>query len=639
MSRPWTQWRQWRDWSLGAKSAVAVAVPLLLLLASLAFSYRLQQSINEADADVRRALAIQSDIQTLNSQIAESAMAVRGFLLTGRDEFLDPLRSARRAMPRVLSTLRRNIRDAEMRSRLTRVEELLQRKLESLDHLQTQGPVLAPQDLQAHLIGSKGLLDELRAEIRAMNAREVDLVAQYSDAARRAIDRNLWVQGLASVLVLISGIVAFILLLSGIVLRVKRLAVNAERLVQGEAMESLPAGRDELGLMAERLHNASLLLAARAAEAQSASQAKTQFLSRISHELRTPLNAILGFAQLLESDLRNTAHAAQIEPILQAGRHLLALIDEVLDISRIEAGGLQLVPEPLAIQPLVEEAHDLVAALAQGHGVTVQVSPDLAAHAVHADRKRLLQVLINLLSNAIKYNRVNGQVQVSADRSEEHLWIRVRDTGAGIAPERVDRLFVPFDRLDAEHGPVEGTGLGLAVSRQLMVHMGGDIEVKTALGQGSEFALRLPRATHPAVMAAPAADAPRPCHTAPHSTARRLLVIEDNRSNLALLQAIVARRPQWQLLAAHDGEEGLRLARTLLPDLILLDLHLPVLGGEAVLDALRADAALRDIPVVIVSADALPDTITRLRKSGVQDYLTKPLAVPQVLALLDRSLE
>lgn len=632
------QWQQWRDWSLGAKSAVAVAVPLLLLLASLAFSYRLQQSINEADADVRRALAIQSDIQALNSQVAESAMAVRGFLLTGRDEFLDPSRSARSAIPVVLDNLRRNIRDAEMRTRLARVEELLQRKLESLDHLQTQGRVLAAQDLQAHLVGSKGLLDELRAEIRAMNAREVDLVAQYSDAARRAIDRNLLVQGIASVLVLVSGIAAFVLLLSGIVLRVKRLAVNAERLVQGEAMESLPAGRDELGLMAERLHNASLLLAARAAEAQSANQAKTQFLSRISHELRTPLNAILGFAQLLESDLRQTAHVAQIEPILQAGRHLLALIDEVLDISRIEAGGLQLVSEALAVKPLAEEALDLVTALARGHGVTIHISPDLAALTVQADRKRLLQVLINLLSNAIKYNRADGQVHVNADRSADQVWIRVRDTGAGIAPERVARLFTPFDRLDAEHGPVEGTGLGLAVSRHLMIHMGGDIEVSSVLGQGSEFALRLPGASSAAETATPRQDLQAAAQNLEHSASRRLLVIEDNRSNLALLQAIVARRPQWQMLTAHDGEEGLRLARSLRPDLILLDLHLPSLGGETVLKTLRADAALRDVPVVIVSADALPDTITRLRSAGAHDYLTKPLAVPLVLALLDRTI-
>ena len=318
MSHP--RWLRWTDWSLGAKSAAALALPLTLLLVATLFSYRVQQQITAAEADVRRALAIQADIQVLHSLIAESATSVRGYLLTGQDDFLAPYRLARQSLPRSLSNLRSNIRDAEMTGRLQRIERLLDRKLESLEQLRREGRTLSPPDLQAHLVGSKGVLDELRAEIRGMDAREADLLAQYSDRASKVLRRNLWVDAITSLLVLLAGVAAFALLFGGVVWRVKRLAVNAERLAQGLPLEALPAGRDELGQLAERLQNASLLLATRAAEAQSASHAKTQFLSRTSHELRTPLNAILGFAQILELDLKDSAQAAEIGHILAAGR-------------------------------------------------------------------------------------------------------------------------------------------------------------------------------------------------------------------------------------------------------------------------------------------------------------------------------
>jgi len=330
MSR--SRWLHWTDWSLAAKSAAALAMPLALLGVALLFSYRVQRDIADTEADVRRALAIQAEIQTLHSLIAESAMGVRGYLLTGRDNFLAPYRSVREELPVTLTTLRRNIRDAEMKAHLEHVQQLLDLKLQSLEELSSGGRLSSPADLQAHLIESKAVLDELRVEIRAMNAREANLLARYSDAASAALRRNLWVDVITSLLALITGVAAFMLLFSGVVWRVKRLTVNAERLARGESLEPFPAGRDELGLLAERLQNTGLLLAASVAEAQSASQAKSQFLSRTSHELRTPLNAILGFAQLLELDLKDGPQAAQVGHILVAGRHLLGLIDEVLDI-------------------------------------------------------------------------------------------------------------------------------------------------------------------------------------------------------------------------------------------------------------------------------------------------------------------
>ncbi len=626
----------WRDWPLGAKSAIAIAVPLTMLLLALLFSYRLQQQLSTADAQVRRALAIQTDIQTLHSLIAEAATGVRGYLLTGRDDFLQPYRLSQDELPATLIALRRNIRDPEVMSHLVRISELWQRKQASLEELRLQGRQMSPVDLQAHLIGSKGVLDELRAEVQAMYVREAELVREYTAAASEAFRRNLWVNVVTSALVLLSGICAFLLLYSSVVRRVKRLASNAEKLSRDELLEALPAGRDELGLLAERLQNASVLLATRAAEARSASLAKTQFLSRTSHELRTPLNAILGFAQLLEVDLAGTAQAAQVEHVRNAGRHLLTLIDEVLDIARIESGDLKLNLEPQCLATLAQEAADLLRPLADRQSIELRLTPKLAGLVVLADRQRLRQVLINLLSNAVKYNRPGGVAEIDAEPGGDQVLVAVRDTGVGIRSELLPRLFAPFERLEAEQAGVEGTGLGLALSRQLMLHMGGDIEVRSVLGQGSVFTLRLQRARRggDAAAALPVSEAGRVAATA--ADARIALVIEDNASNRALMQALFSRRPQWRMVSTKDGESGLLAARDVRPHLVFLDLHLPGLGGEAVLAALRADAALAATPVIIVSADALPETRERLLASGATDYLTKPLEVARFLSLLDR---
>lgn len=628
-------WLRWTNWPLGAKSAAAVTLPLLLLAVALLFSYRLQQDIVAADADVRRALVIQAEIQTLHSLVAESAMSIRGYLLTGRDEFLAPYRRARSALPDALGTLRRNIRDPDMHRRLERIEHLLNRKLQSLEQLRVDGRSLDNMDLQAHLIGSKGILDDLRDEISGMHAREADLVGQYSDAARQALQRNLWMDAVTSVLTVITGAAAFIILFGSVVSRVKRLTVNAERLAQGQPLQALPSGHDELGVLAERLQNTSLLLAKRAEEARSASEAKSQFLSRTSHELRTPLNAILGFAQLLELDLQAPSQRAHLSQILSSGRHLLSLIDEVLDISRIESGELSLELQPLTLGPLAREIRELTAPLALQHRVNVHLDSRLDALAMKADRRRLRQILLNLVSNAIKYNREHGEVWLDAHALDDQVQLRVRDTGRGIPVQRLPRLFTPFDRLDMDDSTVPGTGLGLTVSRQLALCMGGDIEVESVPDLGSVFSLRLPAAT-PTADAGPATAADRSGNAGTQDRAMRcVLVIEDNPSNLALLQALVARRSGWRMATARSGPEGIHQSLQIRPDLILLDLHLPGLGGEAVLQSLRHAPELAHSRIVIISADAQPGTQARLLDAGAHGYLTKPLVVSKVFDLLD----
>ncbi len=626
-------WTRWRDWPLGFKGAAVVALPVVLLLAMLYSNYSLQRDVSRADEDVQRTLRIRGDIQALHTLIAEAASGVRGYLLTGREEFLSPYWMAKDRIPRTEAELRTLIRDKEQTQQFEIASRLVATKLASLDKLRIEGAQLEPSALQSHLRSSKAVLDDLRTQIAVLAEREAQLLAERTALAVGARRRELMANIAMAVVGLGGAAIALWMLSSGIIRRVQTAATNAERLASGLPLISQPVAGDEVGQLAERLHRASLLLAERAEQAQAANRAKTEFLSRTSHELRTPLNVILGFAQLLEADVRGTPSATSVTQVLGAGRHLLALIDEMLDIARIESGDLKLETQPIALAPMLREVSTLVAPLAANSNVTIDVS-DSGGLAVRADPQRLLQVLLNLLTNAVKYNRVAGSVRVTAERSGSMVRIDVADTGVGIAPEQLDRLFSPFERLDAVRSKVEGTGLGLAISRQLMKRMGGTIEVRSELGRGSVFTLQLPAGEGAVAVATGSTALPS---APPVSVAQyELLYIEDNESNIALLRALLAKRPRWRLRIARTADEGLRAARESAPQLILLDLHLPDRSGESVLASVRADRQLSGVPVAILSADALPATIERLRASGATDYLTKPIDIPRIYALLER---
>lgn len=373
--------------------------------------------------------------------------------------------------------------------------------------------------------------------------------------------------------------------------------------------------------------------------AEEANLTKSEFLSRMSHELRTPLNAILGFAQVLQMDELPASTEEGIQQILKAGRHLLALINEVLDIARIESGHLSLSLEPVHVANTIEEVSSMVQPLASQQHVRVQVElPATDDWHVQADLQRFKQVLLNLMSNAVNYNRVGGVVMVEGEERARSLRLWVRDTGPGIAAEKITQLFTPFERLGAEQTEVQGIGLGLAISRHLMEAMGGRIGVESTPGEGSSFWVELPLTERLQAPAEPIIKEATKVLVPISKVTNTLLYLEDNLSNLSLLQAILSHQTRIQLLTAVQGRLGLELARKHLPKVILMDLNLPDMTGLQVLQQLQSDPALCEIPVLVISADATPHQIERLLAAGARAYLTKPLDVPQFLEVLNETL-
>jgi CheY-like chemotaxis protein/nitrogen-specific signal transduction histidine kinase len=380
------------------------------------------------------------------------------------------------------------------------------------------------------------------------------------------------------------------------------------------------------------------------AAAEKANRAKTDFLSGMSHELRTPLNAILGFAQLMESSspLPTPFQKHNLDQILKAGWYLLELINEILDLALVESGKVTLSQEPVSLAEVMLECRAMIEPQAQKRGIGITFPRFEIPYFVKADRTRIKQCLINLLFNAIKYNKPGGAVAVEyTARPPDSIRISIRDTGAGLAPEQLAQLFQPFNRLGQEASGEEGTGIGLVVTKRLVELMGGAIGADSTVGVGSVFWIELSLTAalqRSAVRDAEHAALLRP--QVPDGTVlRSVLYVEDNPANLDLVEQLIARRPELRMLSAADGNIGIQYARAYQPAVILMDINLPGISGIEAMKILRADPSTAHIPIIALSANAVPRDIAKGLEAGFFNYLTKPIKVNEFMDALNAALD
>lgn len=631
-----------------AKGTIVVAVPLIALIGVTSASLVLQHNEQQERQAGRTASALSTAAQQVLSDAVNAETGVRGYAATGDPVFLQPynLTLTRIAKDRVAL---HHAAVAEGDSRAAQAAEATTAKaMAELARLRSAiSAGTSVTSLKPALEGGKVTMDALRSQIAALAQGPAAILA----AGRAEVSRlestidTVTVVGLA--LGLLAGLIGIALFTSGISRRVAAAAANADRLGEGQPLEPVRDADDELGRLADSLMRAEQLLVSRNTElitardeALMATQAKNAFLSSTSHELRTPLNAVLGFAQLLQlSDLSQEDQEA-VERILAAGHHLLALINELIDIARIESGEFSLSVEPVAVQPVVHETCQLMVTLAADRSITISQDCPRAGLAVEADRQRLRQILVNLVSNAIKYNRDGGTVTLTCQAAgPDQVSLAVADTGPGIPAADLDRVFDPFERLGAEQTAIEGTGIGLPLARAFAEAMGGHLTVASVRGEGTTFTVTLPRTPDivpdPQYHGAVSIPLPAPDGDGLAGTATRVLYIEDNSANIEVVSRFMKTRPGIRLQSVTSGQAGLEVATKEIPDLILLDLHLPGLHGDEVLKRLKANSATAGIPVAILSAEASPAVIREMRANGVIAYLTKPLDLTELGQLLD----
>jgi PAS domain S-box-containing protein len=380
--------------------------------------------------------------------------------------------------------------------------------------------------------------------------------------------------------------------------------------------------------------------------AEKANRAKSDFLSNMSHELRTPLSAILGFAQLIDASNPppTPSQKRSVNQILQAGWYLLDLINEILDLTLIESGRLPISMEIVSLAELIRECETMIEPQALNRRVTMHFPTFDSPLVVKADNTRLKQAVINLLSNAIKYNRPNGSVTVTCGVcATNRIRISVEDTGEGLSPDQLTQLFQPFNRLGKENSSEEGTGIGLVMTKRLIKLMGGNIHVKSTVGKGTIFSIDLDVASSQAVeknlQDLLQNVIPMPAQTKPSTTKRTILYVEDNPANLALIEDVITEHMDIVLLTARDAYNGIDIARVAQPDLILMDIGLPGLSGTEALKILAKDPLTNHIPVIALSANAIPSDIEKGLQAGFFSYLTKPIIINEFMATLESAFE
>jgi signal transduction histidine kinase/CheY-like chemotaxis protein len=638
------QW--WLNRSVRTKGLIVVAVPMIALMALTSANLLLQQDETHERTGSTAARNLEETADQVLADAVNGETGVRGYAATRDPLFLAPYT----LMLTRIGAERRSLReDAVIEGDAGQqrvVDATTVKELSELAQLRsTISRGTSAGNLRAALESGKATMDLLRRQTASLVAGPTALFAagHMKITALQTKIELLDIAGL--VLGLLAGSAGVALFTSGVTSRIGVNAENARRLGEGQPLEPILFAGDEIGRVGESHIRAEALLARRATEltaardaAMKATRAKNSFLSSTSHELRTPLNSILGFAQLIEMSELSEEDSRGVTRILGAGRHLLALINELIDIARIESGDLGLSLEPVLVRPVIEESCQLMAPIAADRSIRIITDCAHPALAVYADRQRLAQVLVNLISNAVKYNHRDGSITISCtEEGTGQASIVVTDTGPGLAPDDIERIFIPFERLGAERTAVEGTGIGLPLARALAEAMGGHLTASSVLGQGAAFTVDLPRAPDliyvPAPSSAPAA--PAAGSRASSGAGLSVLYIEDNPVNVEVVARYVGGRLNARLLSATSGRDGLECAVRDLPDIILLDLHLPDLQGDEVLNELKADPATAAIPVIVLSADASRGVIHRLLAGGAFAYLTKPIELAELGELLD----
>ena len=636
----------WLDRSLRTKGLIVFTLPLIALMGITAANLLLQhdESNERSVSTAARTLADTANQLLLDMMNAETG--VRGYATTRDPIFLDPYNLT---LTRI-GTERRSLREAAVVEGTVREQQRLDATVDKalLQLAQLRSAIrhgTRIRSLRPALVNQRKTMDLLRGQIASLSDQPNDLVAIAHNKITALQTRIELLDAAGLALGLLAGLAGIALFTSGIARRVGLNAENARRLGEGRPLEPMTYAGDEIGRLAESHLRAEKLLASRTEElttardeAMTATQAKNSFLSSTSHELRTPLNSILGFTQLLQMSEQNDEDSDALERILGAGRHLLALINELIDIARIESGDLSLSVEPVLVGPVIEESSQLMAPIAAERSIRIIQDCPRPVLAIHADRQRLSQVLVNLISNATKYNHRGGTITIACrEEGADHASIVVSDTGPGISAENIERIFVPFERLGAEQTTVEGTGIGLPLARALTEAMRGRLTASSVPGQGSAFTVTLPRAPDLVQLPAPglAPVSPTAGPRAPAGASIGVLYVEDNPANVELVTRFLRGKPNIRLRSEASGRAGIESATRDVPDIILLDLHLPDMHGDQVLSELRAEPATAAIPVIVLSADASHGVIRRLLASGALAYLTKPIELAELGTLLD----
>ncbi len=620
----------WQNLPLASKGIFVIMLPLTVLLASLASLYNLEKQLSSLENQLKLALQNQRDIETVHTNLLLASTGVRDFLLTGDKLFLDTFHSAKNQLPKLLIKLDQQLESDDQKSRINSISHLVQDNLKRLEILSKNESDVASEELIQQFKLQVNNMELLRSEIELLKKEEALLVSEDQNKIKLQRQRNIRITLLAAISGIVGSIVAVWIFSGTIVKRVRLLRDSAAHLAKAEGLELPSKSKDELGQLSDELDHASKLLAKTIYEttqarkdAEQANKEKSLFLSRTSHELRTPLNAILGFAQLLLAELENGKHKDNVNMIKSAGDHLLKLIDEVLDIARIESGELKLKLEPTPINDLLAEAIQYIAPL--GKIRDIQIQQDIQADLVAlAERQKLLQVILNLLSNALKYGPYNSTVLVTAYKKGSNIIVEVFDEGTGIPESLKERLFTAFDRLGAEQTKTEGTGLGLALSKQIMLAMHGSIHVAK---NKSLFWIELNATDYVPKAAQSAQPIINSKETTETTYKKQIVYVEDNVSNRALVEAVIKRLPNIQLHCTCSVKETKNLLNEIDVDLIIIDLNLPDESGEALVHYMKSHIHLNSIPIIILSADAMPETIQRLEKTGIDDYMTKPLDI------------